>query len=187
LVQEEADRILADREAVPPLRRISPDHDRIAEDDRWRSFFLWGYGVRSEKNCRRCPETARLVERIPDLQTALFSVLWPGSHIPRHRGVTKAILTCHLPLRIPADRGRCHIRIAGQDHAWQDGKLLIFDDLYEHEVWNETDEDRVVLILHVKRPVRFPGTLIRDAFLAAIRSSPFIRDARQAIERWERP
>jgi|SRR5690554_12797 beta-hydroxylase len=186
-IREEADRVLADRDSIPPLRQISPDHRRIAEDDRWRSFFLWGYGIRSEANCRRCPRTVELIERIPDLQTALFSVLWPGAHIPRHTGVTKAILTCHLGLRIPKDRERCRIGVADQVHAWRDGKVLVFDDLRPHEIWNETDEDRVVLILHVKRPMRLPAALVRDALLAAVRRSAFIQDARRALDRWDRP
>ncbi|WP_119459915.1 aspartyl/asparaginyl beta-hydroxylase domain-containing protein [Rhodospirillaceae bacterium SYSU D60014] len=185
VIRAEADRILQARGAAPPLRRISPDHHRITTDDNWRAFFLWGYGVRSANNCRRCPETARLVEAIPGLQTALFSILLPGTHIPRHTGVTKAILTCHLGLRIPKNRERCRIRVAERDYNWREGELFVFDDIYDHEVWNDTEEERVVLIIHVKRPLRFPGSLVRDGLLTAIRKSPFIQDARRAIEQWE--
>lgn len=184
-IRTEADRVLRERARIPPLRRISRDHDRITTDDNWRSFFLWGYGLKAEENCRRCPETAALVARIPGLQTALFSLLSPGTHIPRHTGVTKAILTCHLGLRVPAARARCHIRVADQDYHWREGEMFVFDDMAPHEVWNDTEEDRVVLMLHIKRPMRFPGTLLRDGFLAAVRHSPFIQDARHAIADWD--
>jgi len=32
--------------------------------------------------------------------------------------------------------------------------------MYPHEVWNDTDEDRVILMLHLKRPLRFPRLLL---------------------------
>ena len=67
---------LSDKSALPPLRLISPDHSRIAIDDRWKSFILWGYGLRSEENCARCPETARLLERVPGLMTASNEVVF---------------------------------------------------------------------------------------------------------------
>jgi beta-hydroxylase len=185
-IRNEADQILGDKSALPPLRLISPDHCQIATDDRWKSFVLWGYGLRSEENCARCPETARLLERVPGLLTALFSVLDPHSHIPRHTGPTKAIVTGHLGLRIPRQPERCHMEIADTDYVWQEGRIILFDDMYEHEVWNDTDERRVVLMVHIKRPERFPGSLVRDAFLAAARHSPFIQDARRNIENWRR-
>ena len=64
--------------------------------------------------------------------------------------------------------------------------MMLFDDMYEHEVWNDTDERRVVLLLHIKRPERFPGSLVRDAFLAVARHSPYIQDPRRNIEAWRR-
>src|SRR6478735_9107356 len=45
-IRDEAEEILRNAELVPPLRRLSDDHHKIAIDDKWRSFFLWGYGVR---------------------------------------------------------------------------------------------------------------------------------------------
>ncbi len=185
-IRDEADQVLGDTSALLPVRLISPDHGEIATDDRWKSFVLWGYGLREEENCARCPKTARLLDRVPGLLSALISVLDPHSHIPRHTGPTKAIVTGHLGLRIPSQPERCHMEIADTDHVWQEGRMILFDDMFEHEVWNDTDERRVVLLLHIKRPVRFPGSLVRDAFIGAVRRSPFIQDARRNIETWRR-
>jgi len=183
-IRDEADRILGDKSALPPLRLISPDHSRIATDERWKSFVLWGYGLRSQTNCALCPQTARLLEGVPGLLSALFSVLDPHSHIPRHTGPTKAIVTGHLGLHIPRQPARCHMQVADTDYVWQEGRMVLFDDMYEHEVWNDTDERRVVLLLHIRRPERFPGNLVRDAFIAAARRSPFVQDVRRNIEDW---
>jgi beta-hydroxylase len=183
-ILDEAKAALADLNAVPPLHDISPDHRRIAEPDRWRSFFLYGYGYRMEENCRACPRTAHLVQQIPDLNSAFFSVLKPGAHIPLHRGVTKAILTCHLGLQTPS-AGRCEMSVADQVVQWRDGRALVFDDTYPHQVWNDTDEVRVVLLIQFRRPIRQPARLLGDLFLAGIRRSPFVQEARRNVLAWK--
>lgn len=184
LIQREASEILRGAAEVPPLRSLSEDHQKIAVDDKWRSFFLWGYGVRVDANCDRCPRTAELVERIPGMQTALFSILAPGAHIPLHNGATKALLTCHLGLHVPRDRERCHITVDGEDYSWKEGELFVFDDMRMHEAWNDTDEPRVVLMMHVTRPERFPGSLFGNGIIALMRSSPYVKDVSEHIERW---
>jgi ornithine lipid ester-linked acyl 2-hydroxylase len=186
-VRAEAERVLADRNAIPPLRALSPDHHLIAVDDSWRSFFLWGYGTRYSANCQRCPETSRLLERVPGLLSAFFSVMLSGAHVPRHTGPTKAILTAHLGLMVPGDREGCQMAIGEEGVVrWEEGRVVVFDDMYPHEVWNETCEDRIILLLHVKRPLRFPGWLMRDVFFAALRRSPFVQDGLRNLERWEK-
>jgi len=79
---------------IPSLGDISPDR-------RWRSFFLEGYGYKRRDNRARVPMTAGLLDGIPGLVTASFSVMEPGCHIPRHRGMTKGLLTFHLVLQMP--------------------------------------------------------------------------------------
>lgn len=183
-IKAEAKNVLGDRSAMPPVRVISPDHSMIATDEGWKSYVMWGYGLRSEINCARCPETATMLDGIPGLLSAMFSVLDPHSHIPRHVGPTKAIVTAHLGLQIPRQPERCRIQVADVDYVWEEGGMILFDDMYPHEVWNDTDERRVVLLLHIERPERFPGSLIRDAFIAAARNSPFIQDVSDNIEAW---
>jgi beta-hydroxylase len=182
-VRAEADRVLADRANVPPLIAISPDHVKTA-DTKWKSFFLWGYGYRINDNCARCPETAALLDKVPGLISGFYSIMEPGARLKPHRGVTKAFLTCHLGLRVPREADRCWIRVEGKRYVWRDGEWFVFDDTYEHEVRNETDEERVILLLHVKRPVRFPGSLISNGFLSIVRASPFIQDALKNLEDW---
>jgi beta-hydroxylase len=183
-IRNEAQALLQDRTVAPPVRELSQEHHKIAVDDRWRSFFLWAYGVRIDDNCARCPETARIVERVPGLLTAFYSVMLAGAHVPRHTGPTKAIITAHLGLIIPLRRENCHMQVADRNVVWEEGRLVVFDDMYPHEVWNDTDEDRIVLLLHLKRPLRFPGSVLRDMLFAAVRASPFVRDGLRNLERW---
>jgi beta-hydroxylase len=185
-IRDEAQALMRDRGSVPALRDISPEHRKIAVDDKWRSLFLWAYGLRIDANCARCPETARIVERIPNLLSAFYSVMLAGAHVPRHTGPTKAILTAHLGLIIPLKRASCHMYVGGEDVVWEAGRVVVFDDMFPHEVWNDSGEDRVILLLHLKRPLRFPGSALRDLFFAALRASPFVRDGMRNLERWEK-
>ncbi len=184
-IQAEAQRILAHSEAIPPLNEISPDHARIAADGKWRSFFLYGYGYRVEANCERAPRTAALLRNVPGLNSAFFSILAPGAHIPRHQGVTKGLLTGHLGLAIPRLSERCRMQVANVSVNWRLGEFLVFVDSQPHEVWNNTPDTRVVLLLHFARPTRLLGALVSRLFLAGVRRTAFIQEARKNMDAWE--
>ena len=64
--------------------------------------------------------------------------------------------------------------------------MVVFDDMYPHEVWDDSGEDRVVLLLQVKRPQRFPGSLVRDGFFSVLRRSSFVQDGLRNLEQWEK-
>jgi beta-hydroxylase len=184
-VREELDAVLRDRETLPPLAQIQPDQGKIAPDDRWRAFFFTGFGHPSERNRARCPETARLLGRIPGLTSAFFSVLAPGSRVPPHVGITKGLLRCHLGLKVPRQAERCTMTVGGERFHWQEGRAVVFDDTRRHEVRNDTDEERVVLLLDFERPMRPAGRLAWRGISALLRASPYVRDARRNQAAWE--
>jgi beta-hydroxylase len=144
------------RKALPTLQDISPVNTALTADEKWRIFMLYSYGKRIEHNCAKCPETTRLVEQLPGLKTAMFSILSPGKHIAEHRGPYNGVLRYHHGLIIPEPRERCRIAVNGQICHWEEGKGLIFDDSFRHEVWNDTEGQRVVLFITFDRPMRFP-------------------------------
>ncbi len=168
---------------APSLATISPDHRSIAEVGKWRSFVLWGYGFPISDNLARCPRTQAAVAAVPGLNSAFFSILAPGTHIPEHRGVTKGLITCHLALVVPRD-GDVRMRVGGRVVRWAEGETLLFDDTYDHEVWNDTAGTRVVLLIQFERPLRNPGKWLADLFLGVIRRSAFVQGALANIDRW---
>ncbi|MEM6908794.1 MAG: aspartyl/asparaginyl beta-hydroxylase domain-containing protein [Pseudomonadota bacterium] len=184
-IRDEALAVCEHCEAIPPLRDISPDHRRIIRDNRWQSFFLVGYGNRIAQNIARAPRTAELVSQIPGLNSAFFSILAPGSMIVPHRGVTKAFITAHLGLVVPDDQDALWMRIHDQHVHWQEGDWLIFDDTYEHEVRNDTDKTRIVLLCQVERPLRYPGKWLASALMRYVKRSQFVREAHDNLDDWE--
>lgn len=182
-IRDEAIAVALQPHAAPSLADVSPDHRAIAPVNMWRSFFLWGYGYPADDNIARCPQTAALVAQIPGLNSAFFSILAPGTHIPAHRGVTKALITCHLGLIVPTD-GDVRMRVGDRVVRWAEGETLVFDDTYDHEVWNDTDHTRVVLLIQFRRPLRSPGRWIADTFLHVVRKSAFVQEARDNVLSW---
>lgn len=186
VIRQEAERLLQERELIPAFHEISPDQARISQGDHWKTFFLYGFNRKIEANCRRCPETAKVLEQIPGMMTAWFSLIDPGCHIPPHRGPTKSFIVCHLGLIIPKDREKCYLRVADRKLTWEEGKCFVFDDTYEHEVRNDTDEHRVVLLLHVERPLTLPGKILSRLWLALIKASPYVQDGIKNMRNWEK-
>ncbi len=184
-IRAELDELLKNRAGLPAFHQISPDQHYISRGDDWKVFILFGFGVPSERNCARCPETARLLRGVPGLQSAWFSILAPHYHIPRHRGVTKTLLRAHLGLIIPAQRDKCVMQVGKRMVGWEPGKCLVFDDFYKHEVWNDTDEERVVLIFDFERPMRRAGRLVNAALMWGIKRTAYFKDAKRNMKSWD--
>lgn len=184
-IRDEALTLFRHHDAIPPLREISPDHRGIIQDNRWRSFFLVGYGHRIGANIARAPRTAELVSRIPGLNSAFFSILGPGAVIAPHRGVTKAFITAHLGLVVPPEHDRLWMRVDDRRVGWREGAWTVFDDTYEHEVRNDTDQTRIILLCQVQRPLAQPGRMLADALLGYVRGSPFVKEAKNNLADWE--
>jgi aspartyl/asparaginyl beta-hydroxylase (cupin superfamily) len=184
-IRAELDEVLSYRDQLPNFQDISIDQASITDDDKWKTYFFFGYGFRAEGNCRRCPETARLLDAIPGMTTAFFSILSPHKHIGAHRGPWRGVLRYHLALKVPEPTASAGIRVGDQVAHWHEGDSLLFDDGYEHEAWNDTDGVRVVLFADVIRPLRRPADQFNRALIKAIGRSPYIGDARARHDAWE--
>ncbi len=146
----------------------------------WNGYYFYRHGVRREDNCASCPRTAAALDSVPLSRVrehgpeVLFSVFTAGTHLLPHRGVTNTRIVAHLPLIVPRD---CALNVAGEIHEWQEGRIVVFDDTYEHEAWNRSSSIRVVLIFDLWNP--FLTEAERLALADVIAS---IGDFRAAVE-----
>jgi Aspartyl/asparaginyl beta-hydroxylase and related dioxygenases len=184
VIRHELDAVMRYRADLPKLYELQREQSYISGDGRWKSFFLYGWGFPTEEGRRLCPETMRIVAGIPGMQTAFFSVLEPGAHIPEHKGISKSLLRGQLALIVPREREKCTIWIDRQPYHWQEGRSLIFDDTYLHEVRNDTDEARVVLLYHFARPLNPVGRLMLALVVRFMRRSKFVQEAKGRYEAW---
>ena len=178
-IRDEIQPLLRHRDALPVFQELSPDQRKIAKDDNWHVFVLYGFGRKHEANCLKTPQTSALLDSVPRLQTAWFSILAPHYHVPAHRGVTKGILRCHLGINIPKKFEQCRMRVGDKICTWREGELFVFDDTYEHEVWNETDEERVILLFDFDRPMRFWGKFVHRSFIAALKRTAYFLEPKK--------
>ncbi len=121
----------------------------------WSSYHLYRDGEPQQQHCLDCPVTTAAIQHLPlvDVQQhapeVFFSMLRPGTLIPPHFGLSNYKLAVHLPLIIP---DHCAIRVGDQTHCWQEGQIVVFDDSFEHEAWNRSEQLRAVLIFEIWHP-----------------------------------
>jgi len=184
VVRKELDALLTHREEIPNFQDISDAQKPLTEGDQWKTFWLYAYGKKAEENCARCPETVRVLQKIPGMTSAMFSILAPKKHIPEHRGLWKGVLRYHLGLIVPKPVGSSRIRVGKDFQCWEEGKSMIFDDSHPHEVWNDCDSQRIVLFVDVERPLPFPLAALNRAIIRIISRSPSIAEPMDRIRNY---
>uniref|UniRef100_A0A1A8EVF6 Aspartate beta-hydroxylase n=1 Tax=Nothobranchius korthausae TaxID=1143690 RepID=A0A1A8EVF6_9TELE len=134
--------------------RFIPEEENLREKGDWGQYTLWQQGRKAGGACQGVPKTCSLMERFPEAigckrGQIKFSVMQPGTHVWPHTGPTNCRLRMHLGLVVPPG---CRIRCTNQTREWNEGKVLIFDDSFEHEVWQEADRYRLIFIVDVWHP-----------------------------------
>ncbi|XP_078147630.1 aspartyl/asparaginyl beta-hydroxylase [Centroberyx gerrardi] len=132
-----------------------PEEENLREKGEWGQYTLWQQGRKAGDACRSVPKTCSILERYPEATGCKrgqikFSVMHPGTHVWPHTGPTNCRLRMHLGLVVP--RQGCRIRCTNQTREWEEGKVLIFDDSFEHEVWQDADSYRLIFIVDVWHP-----------------------------------
>jgi aspartyl/asparaginyl beta-hydroxylase (cupin superfamily) len=160
-IREEASALLAGEADFRPYIKTNKDRPQgdvhgLLENPDWSTYFLWENGGPVDEHVVNCPRTFRAaIETVPlchigpRAPSVMLSLLRPGAHIPPHTGMLNCRYICHLPLVVPPD---CGFRVGDTTIAWSEGKLIAFDDTVQHEAWNRSGENRVVLIFDVWRP-----------------------------------
>ncbi len=139
----------------------------MLENADWGAFYLIKDGEPVEANIARFPRTMAAIGDAPLTDIAgrapsvLFSRLAPGARIPPHNGLVNTRLICHLPVICPEG---CAFRVGAETRDWAYGKAWAFDDTVNHEAWNRSDQERIILIFDVWKPE------ITEAERAEIRS-----------------
>lgn len=185
-IRQELDHLLEHPEDIPAFHQISPDQKRISKGDNWKTFGFYVYGNRVDENCAVCPRTAAVLDTLPGMRSAMFSILQPRYRIAPHKGPTKAVVRAHLGLRVPQDWENVWIRVDNEILHWREGKVVLFDDSFEHEVHNDTDELRAVLFIDIDRPSDTLGTLFNSLIFWLIKVSPYVRQPLKNMAKWNK-
>jgi len=152
-LEQHASQIRQEILALDPAR-FHRESERIPRRGDWDVAFFYERGRPNPANLAACPTTALGIESYPAVRThaglMYASRMRPGTHIQPHRGPTNVRVRCHLGISVPA--GDCAIRVGEETRHWEEGKCIVFDDYFEHEAWNHTNQDRIVLIVDLWHP-----------------------------------
>lgn len=101
-----------------------------------------------------CPrqDTEKMLQNLPESATksrTYFSAMSPGIHINPHCGPHNFKLRTHIGIVTPPE---AVIRVGSIIKPWVVGKCIVFDDSFEHEVWNKSNITRIVFIVDVWNP-----------------------------------
>ncbi len=127
-------------------------HPNLNEDD-WGEFRLWEIGKFTKAARSLFPRTVKILSKLESFMIPFgqigFVVLKPGVALPPHHDASNIEVTCHLGLIIPEN---CGIRVGSETRSWAEGQTLFFDHSFEHEAWNKSNKERVVLLLDLYNP-----------------------------------
>jgi len=118
-----------------------------SEKNKWKVFKFRDHPFGDKINKDKCKFTHQILDKIPRLKGAAFSILEGNSKIEPHHGIKDATMRHHLGLIIPK---KTFIKIDGEKKFWEEGKILSFDDTKLHEVQNLSNSKRVILMFDVQ-------------------------------------
>lgn len=123
----------------------------------WNVLYLDLHNVDCASARAACPITIAALSCLPrPYGHVLFSALAPHTHISTHTGPTNKKLRFQLPLIVPHGStpgvAPCRLRVGPETSVLTAGKAILFDDSFQHEAWNESEEVRMVLIADVWHP-----------------------------------
>lgn len=152
-----------------------PEVEDLQHTGDWKEFKLFENGRKHQENCIIAPKTCALFDKIKDASICRrgeikFSAMIPGTHVWPHTSYTNSRLRAHLGLNIPDG---VYIRVVDDTRTWENGKLIIFDDSFEHEVWHNGTGVRLILIMDFWHP---DLSYQQKRKLTSIETYPFIGD-----------
>ena len=182
IIQEEALNIYNNYN-LPSFHHVEK-HSAKLSDDNWKVFVLKFYDNSLEQNCKQlCPQTCYLLNQLPEVKCAMFSILLPGKYIQPHRGPFVGGLRYHLCLKAPTDTDNCYIKVNNIKYNWKEGEDILFDDTFTHEVYNNTNEVRIVLFIDIARPIpNFMGK-VNNTLINSVSFASYIKELNSKAEK----
>ena len=183
-IRRELVALLPRRAEIPRYHEVDAAQQEISGRDpqSWRVFFVKLHNAGDElPNGELVRKTREVLEGVPDVLQAFFSILEPHKSVPAHNGPYLGYLRYHTAFVVPADNPPT-LRVKDRLHTWKEGQSVLFDDSWNHEVYNQSDGERVVLIVDVLRPMPWPLALLNRFARRVFFSKRALRPALEQIK-----
>lgn len=171
---------------TPLNKELNTFVGRCDIDNKWRTLYLRAF-TKDTNLIKYFPKTMELINKIPNnsCTLAFFSILEPGAKLSPHIGIYKGVIRYHLGLKVPKEIFKCFINIEGNNLFWQEGQDIMFDDMFTHYVENNTNEERIILFLDIKRDFKNPLlNLLNTILLYIFKSNDVLNDTLNNINNY---
>ena len=129
---------------------FTEEQENLHVGGNWTELRIKSSGYGFTKQTKFFPKTMKHIRDCgQDFTSIKFSAIQPGTHIRTHTGPSNERLRIHLTL---IHTGGAKIRVGTEWHTWEQGKAIIFDDSWEHEVIHTGPDIRAVLIMDIWHP-----------------------------------
>ena len=177
-IRAELEAFLAQR-AVTFRNYVGPILHETADAGEWHVLYLDYRGHLWDDHCKMFPTLMKLAAEVPRRSGTLFiSRLTPGAHIPKHCGATNTQLTAHFGIVVPEDGGGVELRVCREVRRQVEGQCSVFDDSFEHEVWNRSAHVRYNVFMQFWHPA------LGDDEIAGIRKLEQLPQIQGVIEKY---
>jgi len=126
--------------------------EKFLYEDGWKVLPFYGFGMWIPNNCQKCPGITNILKNIPGLKTALLSKLTANTKINPHQGwanLSNYILRCHYGIIVPDS---CYMIVEDEYQQVKENEIIVFDDSKLHYAVNNSEHDRIILIIDIERP-----------------------------------
>ena len=141
----------ANPEDAPNVLDLDKNLIELTNDDGWKAILLCTHKGLIESNEKKYPKTIETISKLPNLVSAAFSILKPYKNLSLHRGPYSGILFVHLGVVIPNPNSEITFIVNSEKRHWQQGKAFAFEDSFLHQVINNSDQYRTILLLEIVR------------------------------------
>lgn len=128
-----------------------PAYVESEQTSSWEVFTFRFFSMNHPNNREKCPKTSAIISSIPEIISCDYSRMKGLTKILPHKGYTRMVLRGHLPLIVPKGE-LCGIQVGNKTRIHQEGEFILFDDSFEHHAWNESQEERIVLMFDFPNP-----------------------------------
>lgn len=150
---------------------LHPDTEEVISRGNWDTFILAGPQGKHlfiESNLlASCSSLIAHKDFCEPFGFCMFSAMGPHTAMIPHVGSTNLRTRCHLGISIPENPKDCVLHVCGEVHHWVEGKVLTFDDSYQHFAENNSASRRVVFNVDIWHPsitMEERNTLSSDIF-----------------------
>ena len=133
-------------------KKVCDENGGKCQEKGWEIFNVNVGNNFAKQSEQHLPTLVKILKRYnQDILSCVISVLPGKTKIPPHVGYSSFVKRLMLGIEIPRYFDRCYLCVNGQKNVWQEGKTLLWDDTFDHAVYNETEERRIVIYMDIRR------------------------------------